>query len=196
MLVGFLIDSRFGIDENLRPLSPTVWYIPEKSNNILKQVWFAGIHPSIAGGYSPHAFGDISLCWMVSEVATLTALEFDKDFLITRLQENVPQDPNWGSVANPPYPLLADRMGYMLGPKLMRTPGQYSHPPETVTNEFYHHSVKERIHGLGYPAANAVAKLKMLPYTQMELDLVIESGIGEQPVVEAHWGHISVAESN
>ena len=182
---------RFGIDEDLRFLSPTLWHTPEKSPNILKQVWFPGLHPSITGGYSPTAFGDISLCWMVSEVATLTDLEFDKPFLLKRLQGDAPQVPSWGAVPEPAYPLLADKIAYALGPKLKRTPGRYPPPPEGhVRNEFYHHSVAERIVGTHdrYPAGQPVLKvLQKLPYTKMERELATQSGLTTSDQVQEFW---------
>jgi Uncharacterized alpha/beta hydrolase domain (DUF2235) len=185
-------NDSFAIDENLRFLSPTLWSTSPESPSVLKQVWFAGLHASLAGGYAPHAFGDISLCWMISEVATLTDLEFDKDFLLKRLKQNLPLTaPSWGAVPPPPYPLLADRLAYLFGPKLKRTPGQYSAPPNgNIRNEFYHHSVTERIEGAAdrYPAGQAVVKtLSKLPYTKMERELAIESGLATQDQVREFW---------
>ena len=171
-------------------MSPTLWHTTEKSPNILKQVWFAGVHASLAGAYVPHALGDISLVWMISEVSTLTDLEFDKEFLIKRLKQHVPQNPTWGAVPEPPYPLLADKLVYAFGPKLKRTPGRYPTPPGALTNEFYHHSVTERIAGTPdkYPAgAEVVNALTKLPYTKMEYQLAAESGLTTPAHVQAFW---------
>lgn len=169
-----------------------MWNTSPKSPNVLKQVWFAGLHASVAGGYDPHAFGDISLTWMVSEVSTLTDLEFDTGFLLKRLKENIPLiSPSWGAVPTPPYPLLADRLAYLFGPKLKRTPGRY--PPlanGNVRNEFYHHSVQERIEGTKdrYPAGQAVVKvLRKLPYTRMEYELAVESGLAMPAEIQEFW---------
>ena len=186
----FSLIDRFGIDEYLRFLSPTLWYTSQSSANILKQVWFAGIHCSIAGGYAPHAFGDISLLWMISEVATLTNLEFDIDFIIQRLTENKAQATIWGAIPEPPYPLLADWLAYHFGPRLKRTPGKYPHPDGSVTNEFYHHSVEERIAASkgGYPAGKTVVKqLSKLPFTKMEAELAIKSGMATPAQIQTYW---------
>lgn len=168
--------------------------MPPSSSSILKQVWFAGLHASVAGGYAPNAFGDISLCWMVSEVATLTDLEFDKDFLLQRLRMNlgaIPPTATWGAVETPPYPLLADKLAYTFGPKLRRTPGRNSPLPNgAVTKEYYHHSVAERIAGTNdrYPTGRAVVeRLDKLPYTRMERDLAIESGLMTPAQIEEFW---------
>ena len=187
--VRMCTETRFGIDEDLRFLSPTLWHAPRNSPNILKQVWFAGIHCSIAGGYAPQTFGDISLCWMISEVATLTDLEFDKEFLLERLKKSAPLNHPWGAVPEPPYPLLADRLAYAFGPKLKRTPGDYPPPPNGyVSNEFYHHSVSERLAARGYPQGKpVVARLQKLPYTKMEHDLAVEAGLTTPEQVKEYW---------
>ena len=181
--------SRFGIDEDLRFLSPTLWQTPKNSPGILKQVWFAGIHCSIAGGYAPPTFGDVSLCWMISEVATLSDLEFDKEFLLDRLKKSAPLNHPWGAVPEPPYPLLADRLAYAFGPKLKRTPGAYPPPPNGyITNEFYHHSVTERLATGSYPQGKpVVARLQKLPYTKMEHDLAIGAGLTTPAEVKKYW---------
>ena len=187
---SMLTKDSFAIDEDLRFLSPTLWIMPEDSKNILRQVWFAGLHPSICGAYAPHAFGDISLCWMVSEVSTLTSLEFDKDFLFNRLKGDTPQIPSWGAVPSPPFPLFADKFAYTVGPKLQRTPGKYPTPVGYVSNEYYHHSVLERIAGTkdGYPSGVAVAKvLPKLPYTKMEFEFAVGSGLTTPEQVQEFW---------
>jgi hypothetical protein len=169
-----------------------LWETNPESPNILKQVWFAGLHASVTGGYQPPAFGDISLTWMISEVSTLTDLEFDRDFLVSRLRKSVPLNAvTWGAVSPPPYPIMADQLAYSFGPKLKRTPGRYPPPPkDNVRNEFYHHSVKERIEGTRdrYPAGQAVVNtLPMLPYTNMERELAIESGLATVDHIQALW---------
>ena len=173
-------------------MSPTLWTIPKNSATILKQVWFAGLHASVTGGYAPHAFGDISLIWMISEVGTLTDLEFDKEFLLNRLRNHLPlSSPSWGSVPIPPYPLLADRLAYIFGPKLKRTPGRWPKPPtEDVRNEYYHHSIVERIAGTEdrYPAGqNVIQALEKLPYTTMERDFALASGLMTAGQIEEYW---------
>ena len=164
--------------------------MPENSQNILKQVWFAGLHPSIIGAYPPTAFGDVSLCWMISEVSTLTSLEFDTDFLFQRLKGDVPQLPSWGAVPAPQPTSLADKLMYMFGPKLKRTPGKSAPPAGYVTNEYYHHSVLERIVGLkgGYPSGMPVVKrLPKLPFTKMEYEFATKAGLITPEQVEEFW---------
>ena len=191
-LSGNQLNRSFAIDEDLRFLSPTLWYMPENSNRILKQVWFPGLHASTAGGYSPHSFGDISLCWMISEVIDATKLEFNMAFLEKRFADHSPPvGQPWGAISEPEIP-GPDRFAYGFGPKLKRIPGAYPPPPSgNIRNEFYHHSVDERIAGAknGYPAGRAVVnKLPKLPYTPEEKRLALASGLTTEEHIQRYWG--------
>jgi len=58
------------IDEHREDFVPTIW---DKKDNIeIKQVWFAGAHSDIGGGYKPDLDGtaqaDNALLWMINEV--------------------------------------------------------------------------------------------------------------------------------
>jgi Uncharacterized alpha/beta hydrolase domain (DUF2235) len=162
----------------------------EKAPNILKQVWFPGTHRSVIGGYPPYSFGDISLLWMISEVSTLTDLEFDHDFLLQRLQKDVPKTPFWGAVPEPRYPVWPDLIYYIFSPKERREPGSYKAPDGHAGNEFYHHSVTERIAGTRgrYSAGNEVIeRLQKLPYTRMERDLALQAGLVNPAHVQVFW---------
>ncbi|WP_128082428.1 DUF2235 domain-containing protein [Halomonas sp. KX33721] len=53
------------IDENRLDFEPTLW--SAKAGIDLKQVWFAGVHTDIGGGYPNHTLGDIPGQWMAEE---------------------------------------------------------------------------------------------------------------------------------
>lgn len=53
------------IDENRQDFEPTLW--ADKPGIELKQVWFAGVHTDIGGGYADHALGDLAAAWMADE---------------------------------------------------------------------------------------------------------------------------------
>lgn len=53
------------IDENRLDFEPTLW--APKAGIDLKQVWFAGVHTDIGGGYPNHTLGDIPGQWMAKE---------------------------------------------------------------------------------------------------------------------------------
>ena len=47
-----------------------------KNGQVLKQVWFAGVHSNVGGGYKEHGASDIPLAWMASEVAPFLGIDF------------------------------------------------------------------------------------------------------------------------
>ena len=47
---------------------------------MLEQVWFAGVHSNVGGGYHPDGLANEALHWMVEKAEGL-GLEFDKAFL-------------------------------------------------------------------------------------------------------------------
>ena len=69
------------IDECRGPFSPTLW--TKKKNQkpsgdqIVEQVWFAGSHVNVGGGYSDCGLSDITLIWMAERVAETTGLSFE-----------------------------------------------------------------------------------------------------------------------
>jgi len=66
------------IDEKRRPFAPTLWTtkVGEQQGAHVEQVWFAGAHANIGGGYLDSRLSDIALDWMIARVAALTHLEF------------------------------------------------------------------------------------------------------------------------
>ena len=59
------------IDERREDFAPTLW--ESRSGLDLKQVWFAGCHGDVGGGYAPDADGscvaDVAFRWMLDEAA-------------------------------------------------------------------------------------------------------------------------------
>jgi uncharacterized protein (DUF2235 family) len=67
------------LDEQRKDFAPTLWHQkPEGKarNQVLKQVWFAGAHSDVGGGYPEHGLSDIALAWMASEVEPLLGIDF------------------------------------------------------------------------------------------------------------------------
>lgn len=68
------------IDEKRGPFRPAVWEqapdAPETQR--VEQVWFAGVHCDIGGGYNPPGLSDITLPWMVRR-AREYGLHFEPD---------------------------------------------------------------------------------------------------------------------
>jgi uncharacterized protein (DUF2235 family) len=68
------------IDEHRQVFSPVLW---RENHQDLKQVWFAGVHANIGGGYPKQGLAWISLEWMMSEIAAVgdkkIGIEFSKE---------------------------------------------------------------------------------------------------------------------
>ena len=56
------------IDEKRQPFRPTEWKVQSSTTKQhVEQVWFAGVHCDVGGGYREHGLSDIAFLWMVSK---------------------------------------------------------------------------------------------------------------------------------
>jgi uncharacterized protein (DUF2235 family) len=79
------------IDERRRAFPATAWVPrpptqlgdeePPGPEPIVEQVWFAGAHANVGGGYTQTGLSDQALIWMISRVQEETGLEFDEDYI-------------------------------------------------------------------------------------------------------------------
>lgn len=73
------------IDEPRGPFSPALWTMPPHdappAGQVIEQVWFAGCHADVGGGYKDHALSDISLQWMAERAAATTGVAIDLERL-------------------------------------------------------------------------------------------------------------------
>lgn len=54
------------IDEQRRPFRATLWERQEHADEqVLEQLWFAGVHSDVGGGYPDPSLSEIALLWMV-----------------------------------------------------------------------------------------------------------------------------------
>ena len=57
------------IDERRAQFQPTLWTNPDGSmrvnDNVVQQVWFAGVHSDVGGGYEQSQLSDVTLSWMM-----------------------------------------------------------------------------------------------------------------------------------
>ena len=68
------------LDEQRKDFGPTIWHqkpAGKARGQVLKQVWFAGAHSDVGGGYPEHGLSDITLAWMASEVEPMLGIDFD-----------------------------------------------------------------------------------------------------------------------
>jgi len=66
------------IDENREDFAPVLW--SDKPNVDVQQVWFAGVHTDIGGGYRERGLTDCATQWMLSQ-AKKFGLEFESHFV-------------------------------------------------------------------------------------------------------------------
>ena len=97
------------IDEGRRPFAPTLWERnPEAKNQVMSQVWFAGVHTNIGGGNADARQSDRALLWIMSKAAR-AGLEFDPAVIGTfsnDLDGTVPQSRVHKLFAAVPFGLL------------------------------------------------------------------------------------------
>ena len=56
------------IDERRRPFRPTLWVKQDDAKDqTLEQVWFAGAHCDVGGGYRDPGLSEIPLLWMAEK---------------------------------------------------------------------------------------------------------------------------------
>lgn len=147
------------LDEIRGPFRPTLFSIPAGGSlaphQYVEQVWFAGSHADVGGGYPETALSDVALVWMVERLASLTGLAFD----LKRLAETTRPDPLgpqhagtdgaiFGWSARFPYVRLVRQEAGALSPvrralfgglRSARLPAS-----EVSLNECLHHSVAQR----------------------------------------------------
>jgi T6SS, Phospholipase effector Tle1-like, catalytic domain len=74
------------IDEVRASFTPTLWTdeqdrpIYDDGSGRVKQLWFAGVHSDVGGGYSSNGLSDIALRWMIDEAAA-AGLGFRQGFV-------------------------------------------------------------------------------------------------------------------
>jgi uncharacterized protein (DUF2235 family) len=89
------------IDERRRPFQPTLWECrPDAGDQVLEQVWFAGVHCDVGGGYRDPELSEIPLLWMAGK-ARDCGLAFKPDHLV---------------MAEPGFDAVARRAGRCVNP--------------------------------------------------------------------------------
>jgi uncharacterized protein (DUF2235 family) len=60
------------LDERRKPFTPAIWQqqpLPPGVRQTLEQVWFAGVHSDVGGGYPESGLADVALGWMAKKAA-------------------------------------------------------------------------------------------------------------------------------
>jgi T6SS, Phospholipase effector Tle1-like, catalytic domain len=129
----------------------------------LIQCWFPGHHSDVGGGNADHKIQNITLAWMIDQFNSRGILDFNMDFVhnvCASTRNNL--DPNWNGNKDPFDDGLLSVVWHLLGSKT-RTPGQYTNPPtntpHSVTNEYMHWSVREKMEQTKLPLVKMSAAL-------------------------------------
>jgi uncharacterized protein (DUF2235 family) len=75
------------IDEQRHPFAPVVWTpsAAAPATQVLVQMWFAGVHSDVGGGYREHGASDVALVWIVAQLVERGLLELDEAALAGQL---------------------------------------------------------------------------------------------------------------
>lgn len=123
------------LQENRKKFLPTLWTSPPGgigSGQVLKQVWFAGAHSDVGGGYQRHELADIALFWMAGEIQSF--INLDLDFMRSTAQRA--PDP-WGtSQPHNAYMETPITQRMIVGHETRLESGQIT------TNPVFHESIK------------------------------------------------------
>jgi Uncharacterized alpha/beta hydrolase domain (DUF2235) len=70
------------IDERRGNFQPAIWVrdVQDKYRP-LEQMWFAGVHSNVGGGYDEHGLADAALLWMLSRLAEYRLLDLDNSVI-------------------------------------------------------------------------------------------------------------------
>ena len=77
------------IDDERRTFYPELWNEKDGKEERIKQVWFAGVHSNVGGGYPKQGMSLVTLDWMMNE-ATKAGLRFiDNDICFVKKHQDV-----------------------------------------------------------------------------------------------------------
>ncbi|KAI5201138.1 hypothetical protein E4T39_05346 [Aureobasidium subglaciale] len=143
------------LDERRSSFAPALWEKTPGNMTVLRQVWFPGVHSNVGGGLDDQELANITLAWMVSQVAPF--LDMDLDYVLDQqddteqyYKENKQKPRTWS------FGKIVDSMTgiYAIGGATTRTPGRYyvvdpndgrkTDIPLQSTHEYIHPSVRTR----------------------------------------------------
>jgi hypothetical protein len=139
------------IDEHRRPFAPTPWTQkigePLPGHQTCEQVWFAGAHSNVGGGYAQHGLSDVAMAWMMGRVMDLTGLRFDASLLKGEAKPDPLQQPadslSWFYLLSRCFPFNRPMLKpHALDIGLLRN---REDPTRRVVNEAVHWSVPKHL---------------------------------------------------
>ncbi len=120
------------IDEHRKPYAPSIWSRQPDGARV-RQVWFAGSHRNVGGGFEQSGLSDTALAWLAGR-AQEHGLAFDPGYLAERLQPD-------------PLAEMEDSFGrfYRVMAKLGMAPLQRRIADPQTVGEMIHESVIARL---------------------------------------------------
>ena len=131
VMLSSYVDNAFhalAVDEKRKPFKPTLWETKKLDYQRVEQVWFAGVHTNIGGGYEDSGLSDIAFTWM-KERAGECGLSFDEEYIKKVIKPEVK-----GELRNSKKGL------FVFFPSYTRPIGQGKNSEESVSS-----SVEERV---------------------------------------------------
>lgn len=158
------------IDEQRHPFTPSVWNRSPTApaSQVVTQMWFAGVHSDIGGGYPSHGPSDTTLVWIASELAARNLLDLDIDILVRQLDLTCPYGAG----------VLHKSLGFLYR---VLTGRLHRHVAVGPT-ESIHATVAQRVSAGGYRNATFLEKHKGRFALLNDLEIRI-SGYATQPFV-------------
>ncbi|GFO57935.1 hypothetical protein GMST_02600 [Geomonas silvestris] len=77
------------LDEERRTFHPELWNEKDGEEPRVKQVWFAGVHSNVGGGYPKQGMSLVTLDWMMHEARQAGLRFINQDLEFTRLHQDV-----------------------------------------------------------------------------------------------------------
>ncbi|KAF2396115.1 hypothetical protein EJ06DRAFT_243851 [Trichodelitschia bisporula] len=143
------------LEERRTAFAPAVWEKPRGNRTRLRQVWFPGVHSNVGGGLDDQNLANISLAWMLSQIAPFLDIQtgYIRDQAIDNHQYYLttgrkPRPWGFGKITN------SMKGVYAIGGGTARHPGEYyavdkdghiSDRPLRDTHEYVHASVRVRM---------------------------------------------------
>ena len=77
------------LDEERRTFHPELWNEQDGTDQRIKQVWFAGVHSNVGGGYAKQGMSLVTLDWMMNEARKAGLLFIDTDLYFVHKHQDV-----------------------------------------------------------------------------------------------------------
>lgn len=158
------------IDERRHPYRPSNWTACS-ANSKLEQVWFAGSHSNVGGGYKDRGLSDIAFLWIINR-ARECGLQFNEAYL----NNNEKVEPRSDGVLINSFSAIYKLLGAIKPlkmPEYLRPIGERKCAEQNLSptiNEMLHESVVERLQALAHYRPKNLLGEGVSPESQISKD--------------------------